>query len=218
MTSAQAGWRDRVYLDDYWYEAPYPYAYVRPRPRVVYRERWRAPVIYDRYGRALTVEPYAGAYEEEVPAGSGPYGDETLVYEEPAPRAPAPRTKSRSTKPRLAAPKAQPGPPPVPPARPKLAAADPEAPHDDGPVAALPSPEPDASALPAAGSPAAAPPAPAAGPAAPTTAMAAAKPLPGPADAPDQSPALPVPRPNLEGMDFAPPPLLSPRPLGLDRR
>lgn len=155
-SSADARWRDRVYLDDGWYEMPYPPPYAGRAPVVVYpQERWRERVIRTRRGDVVIVEPdivYGDPYLGEVMPEGGYYDDEVPgAY----PDAPPPRRRVVvPAKPKAVAPKVIRK--VAPPARPKE----------------------------------------------PTVAQV----------------TLPVPRPNLEGMDFAPVASVPPTPAPEDRR
>jgi hypothetical protein len=168
LSAAEAGWRDRFIVDDGWYGVPYPPAYVRGRPVIIYPDRWSGPVIYPRRGRTVYVEP--DAYY-----GAPLYGDlevlpEDRMIERRVIRPAKPRAQERAaarTNPPAdeEAPAVVPGLAPAkPPGRGKVVAVEP---------AALAPP-----ARPAQTSP-------------PQSRIAAA------------AVAMPVPRPNLEGMDFA---------------
>jgi hypothetical protein len=179
---AEAGWRDRYIPDDGWYGMPYPPAYVRPRTVYVYPDRgWNGPVIVHSRGRVLLVDPEADdgyAYSDALPDEGPAYGPQLRVA--PGYAAPSSRRGRAAQRAKDAA--------STPAVAPALATPTPRSvkvigvkPPDGTPVAALPPPKP--AALPDQASSAGAEPPP------PKVAQAI---------------ALPVPRPNLEGMDFAP--------------
>jgi hypothetical protein len=176
LSGAEAGWRDRVIVEDGWYEVPYPPAYVRRRPVEVYRapRYFRGPLVYGRRGELVYVDPdqsYGDPDDEYV----DPYDmmpDESYQpdpYRRPDTMAPPkPRTRGQAALPgRRAVEEGEPTVVPgiAPTGRPRTAAAKPGT-IDPGKAAP--------------------------GPAKATPRVAEAQ------------VALPVKRPNLEGLDFAP--------------
>jgi len=216
VSVAQAGWRDRYVQEDSWYDLPYAPSYSRPRTVYIYPESrgWREDVIARRRGREIYVAPEDDGWgDDERYLAPEEYGSNDERYFAPDSAA-RPRRKLRAqprTGSAAAGPLVVPGlAPSLPPRRPKVASA---APIDDAPVAAISAPAaplapttPD-DAMPAAAvsrgvmGPSEAMPA---APHALLPPLNAAAPAPPPEPALSQAVLLPVPRPNLEGMDFAP--------------
>jgi hypothetical protein len=176
VSGAQAGWRDRVIVEDGWNDVPYPPAYVRRRPVEVYRApRYRRePLVYGRRGELVYVDPYQsyGDPDDEDGDGYDMMPDDSYhpePYQRPDTMAPPkPRTRGQAALPGR------------------------RAVEDGGPAVVpgiAPSGRPRAAATrPSTSDPRKAAPAPAS--VAPQVAEARV--------------ALPVKRPNLEGLDFAP--------------